>query len=141
MVLTYRYKSVSRPDGTNVKTPSIPVVLKGQESIEVVALLDSGADVSVLPLSIAQILGLDISGRRMPAFGVGGKIDTVDSKVSITVEKGHEHYTFDIPVKVVLDRYDLPVLLGRMGFFDQFVISFEQNKEKISLKKVSPQSL
>jgi len=139
MVLTFRYKSVNRPDGTNVKTPSIPVMLRGRESVDVVAMLDSGADISVIPLSIAKIIGLDMNSPRIPAFGVGGKIETVDSKVNITIEKGHERYCFDMPVKIVLEEYDLPILLGRVGFFDQFIISFNQREEKIILKKVRSQ--
>jgi hypothetical protein len=58
----------------------------------------------------------------------------------VTVEKGHEHYTFEIPVKVILGYYDFPVLLGRAGFFDKFVISFDQVKEKVSLKRVTRSS-
>lgn len=136
MTITFRYKTVKRPDGTEVKTPSIPILLAGEESFETIALLDSGADISAIPKDIAEILGLDLQGEKAPAYGIGGRVDAIDTTVTITVEKGHEHYTFRIPVKVILGDYDFPVLLGRAGFFDNFVISFNQSQEKFSLKRV-----
>lgn len=137
MAISFRYKTIKRPDGTLVKSPSIPIELAGKERFETVALLDSGADISAIPLSIAEILGLDLSGEKTSAYGIGGKVDSIQTKMNVLIEKGHEHYNFQIPVKVILDGYDFPVLLGRMGFFDKFMISFNQDKEKVSLKKIS----
>ena len=47
MTIVFRYKSVKRPDGTLVKTQSIPIILIGKEVLQTVALLDSGADISL----------------------------------------------------------------------------------------------
>jgi len=135
MTISFRYKSVERPDGTLVKTPSIPILLKGKEVFETIGLLDSGADVSAMSKDVAEILGLDLRGKKEPAFGIGGKVDSVETKVRISVEKGHEHYTFQIRVKVILGKYDFPVLLGRAGFFNKFVISFDEENERVSLKR------
>ncbi len=136
MTISFRYKSVKRPDGTEVKTPSIPITLQGKNTLDTTALLDSGADISAISKDLAEILGLDLNGKKSPAFGIGGKVDAVDTKMNITVQKGHEKYTFQIPVKVILGNYDFPVLLGRAGFFDKFVISFDQEQEKVFLKRV-----
>jgi hypothetical protein len=135
MTLSFHYKIVKRPDGTEVRTPSIPISLKGKESFDTIALLDSGADISAIPKDLADILGLDLKGKSSPAFGIGGKTEAVDTTMGITVEKGHERYNFTIPVKVILGEYDFPVLLGRAGFFDKFVISFNQSDEKVFLKR------
>ena len=136
MTLSFSYKSVKRPDGTEVKTPSIPVVFSGKERFETLALLDSGADISAMSEDVAEILGLDLSGERDSAYGIGGKVNAVESKVNITIEKGHEKYNFLIPVKVILGDYDFPILLGRAGFFDKFIISFDEVQQKISLKRI-----
>ena len=135
MTISFNYKTVKRPDGTEVRTPSIPIVLFGKESFETVALLDSSADLSAIPKDIAEILGLDLSGTHSTAYGIGGKTDALDTTMGILVEKGHEKYTFRIPVKVIMDPYDFPILLGRAGFFDQFIISFNELQEKVSLKR------
>jgi len=136
MTLSFSYKSVKRPDGTEVKTPSIPVVFSGKEKFETLALLDSGADISAMSEDVAEILGLDLNGERDSAYGIGGRVDAVESKVNITIEKGHEKYNFLIPVKVILGDYDFPILLGRAGFFDKFIISFDEVQQKISLKRI-----
>lgn len=136
MTLSFKYKCIKRPDGTEVKTPSIPILLLGKEKIDTIALLDSGADISALPLAIAEIIGLDLSGERTPAYGIGGKVESVETSLNIILEKGHERYSLRIPVKVILGPYDFPILLGRAGFFDQFVIVFDQDQERVSLKKV-----
>jgi len=136
MTLSFKYKTIKRPDGTEVRTPSIPILLNGKEKFETIALLDSGADISAIPLSIAEILGLDLSGKKIHAYGIGGKVDSIETSMNITIEKGHEHYNFQIPVKVILGDYDFPILLGRAGFFDKFVISFDQSQEKVSLKRI-----
>lgn len=137
MTITFKYKTIKRPDGTEVKTPSIPILFNGKEKFETIALLDSGADISAIPSAIAEILGIELKGEKTPAYGLGGKVDSIETRISIAVEKGHEHYTFQIPVKVILGDYDFPVLLGRAGFFDKFIISFDQSQEKVSLKKVT----
>lgn len=136
MTITFKYKSVKRPDGTLVKTPSIPIFLKWKEQFETIALIDSGADISAMPKAVAEILGCDLSGKTEPAFGIGGKVDSVQTKVNVTIEKGHEHYEFQIPFKVILGQYDFPILLGRLGFFDKFVISFDQVQDKVTLKRM-----
>ena len=135
MTLSFNYKTIKRPDGTEVKTPSIPIVLGGKEKIETVALLDSGADISAISKDMAEILGLNLNGKHGPAYGIGGRTDAVDTDMEIIIEKGHERYAFRIPVKVILGNYDFPVLLGRAGFFDKFVISFKQAEGKILLKR------
>ena len=135
MSITFRYKSVKRPDGTSVKTPSIPVTFMGKESFDNVALVDSGADISAMPKDIAEILGLKLSAKITHAYGIGGKARSVETTVAIVVKKGHENYRFNIPVKVILDDYDFPILLGRAGFFDKFIITFDEQEQKISLKR------
>ncbi|MBI2660623.1 hypothetical protein HYX07_05665 [Candidatus Woesearchaeota archaeon] len=135
MTISFRYKGVRRPDGTIVKTPSIPLILIGKETFETIGLLDSGADISAIPKSIAEILGLNLEGEITFAYGIGGKVKSVESTVKILIQKGHEKYSFSIPVKVILDDYDFPILLGRAGFFDKFVITFDQENERISLKR------
>ena len=61
----------------------------------------------------------------------------IDSKVSVIIEKGHERYEFQMSIKVIFGDYEFPILLGRAGFFGNFVVSFDQAKERVSLKKAS----
>ncbi|MBI2652411.1 hypothetical protein HYX00_03000 [Candidatus Woesearchaeota archaeon] len=78
MTISFRYKTVKRPDGTHVKTPSIPITLIGKESFDTIALLDSGADISAMPQSIAELLGLNLEGKFTFAYGIGGKAKSLN---------------------------------------------------------------
>jgi hypothetical protein len=136
MTMHFRYKRTNRPDGTIVKTPSLPVTIIGEKnSVDTIAIIDSGADISVIPEGMAEILDLDLSGKTQTAFGIGGEVETVERRINIMIEKGHECYRLNIPVKIVLGKYDFPPLLGRAGFFDEFIINFSEGKERFSLKK------
>ncbi len=137
--MNFKYKSLPRKDGPPRKTPTIPVTFFGSEdSIDIVAILDSGADISVLPLEVGEQLSLDLTRNRSPCGGIGGEVDTAEDRVRVRISQGHENYTFEIPVKIVLDPYStIPVLIGREGFFDKFEITFDEGRERISLKKTA----
>ncbi len=140
MTLTFKYKKVKRPNNIEVKSPSIPVTLWGAgQRFEFIALLDSGADVSAIPKDVAELLGLDLTGKKEEAAGIGGKVAAVQTNMNLELGKSHEIYQFKIPVKVILrdEGEKIPILLGRAGFFDKFVITFNQKEEKIILKKNS----
>jgi|SRR3989338_11537053 len=138
MTLKYRYRKVPRSNKTNDKTPSIPMTLSGSATkFDFTVLIDSGADVSAVPKHVAELIGLNISGEKEEAFGIGGAVPAVESKMHLEFGKSHERYSFDIPVKVILADCDFPPLIGRNGFFDKFVISFKQSEEKIELKAVA----
>lgn len=141
MSISYRYVKINRPKPLDpIKVPAIPITLVGREQIEIVALLDSGADLTAISKSLAEILGLKLDGKREPVLGIGGKGEAIKSKVKIIVKNSHEKYTLEIPVFVFVSDLDedFPVLLGRTGFFDNFEITFKENQGKVVLKKIEP---
>jgi hypothetical protein len=135
MSFSFKYKKVKRPDGTEIKTPSIPITIFEKETIDTIGLIDSGADISAISEEMATTLGIDCGGKRTPAYGIGGTVESVETTMKITILKAHENYSFTIPVKVIIGQYDFPVLLGRAGFFDKFKIIFSQKEEKVTLKR------
>jgi len=57
--------------------------------------------------------------------------------MKIVIGNKHEKYTMTIPVSVLMiDDGEIPPILGRKGFFDEFSITFEETKEKIHLRKI-----
>jgi hypothetical protein len=135
MTLIFRYKTVQRPDKTEVKIPAIPITLLGKNNFEALALIDSGADISVIPESIAELIELPLPDLKTTAYGIGGEVDAKETTIELRITKGHERYQLKIPIKVILGNYDFPILLGRKGFFDGFAITFDQAQEKVSLKR------
>jgi len=140
MTISYKYKYIKRQDGVQKKLPYIPINLKGNCSfwVEVMALLDSGADVSVIPLDVAQLLDLDLTGEENKANGLGGEVRIKNSKMLVNVKHAHEDYNFNIPVQVILDKTKAPPIIGREGFFDKFSIEFDHLNQRIKLKRNIP---
>jgi len=71
MVLSFNYHKLPDKKGANIRTPTIPVLLRGDSgmSIKVYALIDSGADVSIIPKQLAKLLNLDLSGKTDISYG------------------------------------------------------------------------
>lgn len=139
MVLSFRYKDVPRSNGTRAKSPSIPVTLSGSgNSYSFTALVDSGADISAVPRSVAELLNLNFKNKKAEkAFGIGGVASAVETNMNVEFGKGHERYNLIVPVKVILDNYDFPPLIGRAMFFDKFDITFKQSEKKIIFKAIN----
>jgi hypothetical protein len=120
----------SRRLGTVLK-PVIPVRLVGpKRDVRVSMLLDSGADLSLMPFSVGAVIGLvpDLE-KRSEVLGVGqGSVPYILSPIELDIE-GHQ-----ISARVGWALIDeVPLLLGRLDFFDAFAIEFRQFENKIRL--------
>ena len=141
MSLTFRYKDAPRSNNTKSLSPSIPVTLSGNSAgkYEFMMLLDSGADISAIPKHLAELINLDLNGKKEDAFGIGGKVLAISTHMNIEINKNHENYKFRVPVKVILDDYEFSPLIGRAVFFDKFDITFRQSEKKVILKPITQQ--
>ena len=105
----------------NVLFPVIPIVLAGKViQFDALALLDSGADVSAIPVSLAELLGLKTAGKQVEeTAGIGGSVRSIATNMGIIVvsKDGRERYPMTIPVHVILnpnsDEREVPILFGR----------------------------
>ncbi|MDI6859999.1 MAG: hypothetical protein QMC85_05850 [Methanocellales archaeon] len=86
---------------------------------------DSGADVTLFPRSICEILGLKLKeGEKSSITGVSGEeIKIFIHKIKIRI--GDEG--LEIPAAFA-EREDIPYLLGRAGILDYFDIWFEKDR-------------
>jgi hypothetical protein len=104
----------------------LPLVLAGQQNVSVLALVDSGATVNVLPYSIGEQLGFvwDIQTVR---FALGGNLASVEARaVGVSAVVGGFS-----PVRLAFAwaKTDAaPVLLGQMNFFLEFDICFYRDR-------------
>jgi len=136
MAITFRYRTL---DGANAtKKPVVKLTMKGRNRIpiEVLGLLDSGADVSVIPRGLADFLNLKM-GSATQSKGIGGEISVTDSHVDLQVRGSRSHETHNlvgVPVQVASDD-SVPIIVGRSGFFDKFTITFDEKRNKIRLKR------
>jgi len=127
----------SRISSEAFKKPTIPVEFKllGGGYIQVMCLLDSGSDVIVLPKGLAELLGLKLSDKIEKSKGIGGEVEVRTSKLNFRLKRDHDYYSFDNVDIQVVDTDDVPVILGRRGFFERFKITIDEKNEKVILKE------
>jgi len=122
--------------------PMIPIRLKGAngEAFDTMALVDSGADYSVIFSEHAEILGIDLAKlEQTDAMGVGGKVDAWRCKIETEISGKAEHrkYRMLLPFLIIQKPAENhPILLGRAGFFEEFEIIFKEKRREVVLKPV-----
>jgi hypothetical protein len=142
MTMRFKYKVVKAPNGLTKLRPVIPVQFIGSKDVwDTFAMLDSGADVSVISKDQAEAIGISTEGDITVANGVTGPGEFISSHVSIHIEEGHEDYRFIIPVSIALKPYELPPLLGRSGIFDKFEITFKEHEKRIDMTSISTKAV
>lgn len=124
-------------DRTKVLRPRIRVRLFHKNRfIDLLALVDSGADDCLFPLEVATELDLPLDAKNVNLYGgIGaGHISALFT-----------HVKFGVAGEVIFPLYagfsDAPTvvpILGQAGFFDRFEVKFNKPKEVIDLKFIDP---
>lgn len=98
------------------------------------ALVDSGADQILMPATIAEVLGIDRTACRTRSV-VGVSMEPVEGFVAeLSLHIKDQPQPFSAPV-VFIDA-DIPILLGREGFFERHRIKFEQDHDVLEIMPV-----
>lgn len=117
-----------------VPEPIIPVELLTQEGYcPFDFLLDTGADCSMLPASMADLLGIVLKqGKKAQSVGIEGRGVLVYIHL-IKVKIGNVL----IQIKCLFSLNETtPFILGRHGIFSHFNILFDNKHKKIKLIKI-----
>lgn len=113
--------------------PFIPITIIGQSrGVNIRMLLDSGADISLIPYSVGETIGLEPDlANRSEVCGIGeGSIPYILSPVRIKVE----NIESSIRIGWALVE-EVPFILGRLDVFQQFSIEFREFENRIVLKQ------
>lgn len=124
-VLTERYGLIYEP--------TIQVTLKGPNgSVDVAMIIDSGADISIIPYTLGEDLGLHLDmEKRRDVRGVG---DSSVAYILSTVEVQIGDLNVEARVGWALTD-DVPLILGRLDIFRSFVIEFRELEGKIIFRR------
>ncbi len=136
MSFSFKYKSVILKSGAVIRRPIIPFTAIEKERLALFGMLDSGSDNTIIPMEIASTLGIEFTGDN-EIFGiVRSPVKAKEGKLSINFGKGNEIYEFQIPILVPLLEENVPIIIGREGFFNYFKITFNEAEKKIEFKKL-----
>jgi len=97
------------------------------------ALIDSGADCSLLNIQFAKEAGIDLTKARSgKMLGIGSEDDVYYMNVEIRLKD------FPKPITVragFIDSDNVVALLGQAGFFDAYRIKFEKDHDTFEISE------
>lgn len=137
--MIFKYSQYPAPGGKSIYRPSISIMFKrGSRFILLEALVDSGADHTILPIEIAGELDLKLDKRTKSIFyGAGGNPFTVyRSQVKLECiirQAGFRSYNWKS--FVYFAESQPTILLGNKGFLDQFKVTLNGIKREVEIKK------
>lgn len=137
--MKFKYSSVFATNGTPlldsrgkmVKRPILNLEITGKngEKIEVIGVLDSGADTTTLNIQYADFLGIRLTdSASQKIMGVGQEeVPVFKSEFAFKI-KGLDDRVIKVPAWYV-DSKHVNILLGQEVFFEQFRVRFEKDHD------------
>jgi len=139
MNLIYRCKHLKLEEGVYVKRPLIPVTLIGRvQSLNFTAVLDSGSDFILLPLEVAESIGLEFNKEKKDTANTydGNTISTTKSRVRIRIQKDREKQVFECKCAVFLGKETkFEEIIFGSSFFEHLKILFDYPHNRFQIKK------
>ncbi|MCA0457257.1 MAG: retroviral-like aspartic protease [Chloroflexi bacterium] len=132
-VITFPFIQVSNGRNEFAQRPIIPISLSlGANRISAMALIDSGADVNVLPYDVGLQLGANWNVQKIQ-LELSGNLSQFEAKgILLSINIG----SFD-PVKLAFawtQSRQAPLILGQMNFSDEFAVCFHRFRNKIEIQ-------
>jgi hypothetical protein len=124
-----RYSFTERTDslGRSVIMPYLPLILTlGNRSLEMMALLDTGASVNVLPYEIGVQLGA-IWEDQTVSIPLSGNLARRNSR-GLVVSGTIAQFPPVLLAFAWTEMRDTPVILGHMNFFAEFNVCFYRHE-------------
>lgn len=102
------------------------------------ALVDTGADFTVLPRRVADVIGiqLDANASRKISGVTGHSVPIEMGRVTLSITDGRESYEWHVEVGFVALSLSMDegAILGHEGFLDFFTATFDGKKHELALK-------
>lgn len=114
--------------------PLIPITVHGptRAALDVLALVDSGAEHTVFGTALAQRLGIPFErGRRVTVVGVGDQ-QYPGHLVTIRLQLGRNRWSAPTIFSPALEDR---AILGQVGFFAFFTVTFRYQKREVEVRR------
>lgn len=133
-MVRFRYRKENSKHFGTVSRPVATVRLFGKVAVREVFYVDSGADLTIFPRSVGELLGLELKESEIiDLYGVGeGTLSVVIKELDIEI--GGIRFTARVGWALT---EKIPLLLGRLDVFDRFTITFDQRKQIVDFRPES----
>lgn len=135
-MVKFKYQPEPSPFYGQILRPVADVIMEANgNKVELSMYIDSGADITMIPLRFGQALGFKQtpSDKILEIRGVSGKGMPYIIKPA-KIQIGPKHLKIRVAWALI---EEVPLLLGRMDIFPKFKITFNKNKEYISFSPLS----
>ena len=137
--MKFKYSEYTGPNNTKIFRPTVSIIFKNKSKfIQTEAIIDSGADFTILPIEIAGILEIKLDMRKKTTFhGAGSNHFTVyPSPVSIEhiLRKGGFR-PISWKTKVFFAESQPGILLGHKGFLEKFKVTLDGKKKELQIRE------
>lgn len=133
-MIRFHYRKESSIITGTVLRPVADVILEcNKQRVEVVMYIDSGADITMIPLEVGKALGFKQNPKDeiLEIRGVSGSgIPYILKKANIILND--ERLNIRLAWALI---EEVPLLLGRMDIFPKFKITFDEKQETIIFDK------
>ncbi len=135
--MIFKYSEYQSSNGKKIFRPSIPITFQvGKKEFPVEALIDSGADMTILPIEIAGYFDFKLGKEsRLPISGAGGGqffIYRSPIKLEHIIQQiGHRNMKWSS--FVYFAEQQPTILLGQKGFFDNVKVALDGSKKVIEI--------
>ena len=139
-----------------VKRPRIEIIIRKSRDaanvstnpeIRTFGLVDSGADISFIPQSISDVLGLDLDATSIKTTqSASGEFKTYRTTMYLEIiykKQRVEVGTVDVAVPhqdKMAENLEKQILVGRRGLFDKYKITFDEASKTVSLTRITHHS-
>ena len=134
-MIEFRFEKRNTKRLGQILKPIIPVSIIGpKRNLNIFMLLDSGADLSLIPYSVGETIGLELDiENRSEVQGIGeGSVPYILTTVKLKIEE------VEIPIRMGWALIEeVPFILGRLDIFQKFSIEFREFENKIFLNPVN----
>jgi hypothetical protein len=137
MKFPYRRYLVELFDGeslSEIYRPIVPILVHGpRDSLLVHPLLDSGADFTLLPRSVATVTGVELDTKRIGTVGgiEGGSLVTYPGEVELELSDGTQSHRWPTTIRFAAGNN---MLLGHLGCLEFFTASLDHHNRTVSLE-------
>lgn len=124
-----RFRFTERTDslGRSSIMPHLPIMLTNRSnSIEVVALLDTGSSVNVLPYEIGVQLGV-VWAEQTVSIELSGNLSRNEAR-GLVLSGTVAYFSPVLLAFAWTHARDIPVILGHMNFFAEFNVCFYRHE-------------
>lgn len=125
-MIIFRYKKEKSSTLGKIQRPVADIYLQTEKDswVEFNPYIDSGADITMIPLSLGKLLGFEVDESEIQQIGgISGSVPVIYKKATMKI--GAKDFSVRIAWALV---EDVPPLLGRTDIFDAFKVTFEQYK-------------